>query len=110
EVARRNLDQAMTMLFESFKNPMKSFLRVQAGLLRFKEGLDKARLPESTSRRFFEEIVEAEACICGTPFNEPMRDKIREKMGEYLSDESTGVLNLLKDSISRSEEHTSELQ
>src|SRR5690606_15894804 len=24
EVARRNLDQAMTMLFESFKNPMKS--------------------------------------------------------------------------------------
>lgn len=99
--ATRALDVSMLVMFESLRNPVGSFSQVRTGLYKFKDGLDRARLPESTSKRFFEEIIEGESCICGAPFNEPMRDQIREKMGDYLSDESTGVLNLLKDAIAK---------
>lgn len=101
EEANRDRERAMRAMHLTLKNPVSAFPKVQYGLSRFKEGLDRARLPESTSRQFFEEIIKEEACICGAPFNQEMRNHVLSRMSNYLSDETTGVLNLLKEAITK---------
>ena len=66
-----------------------------------RDNLDRVRLPENTSAQFFEELVEEDDCICGRPMDETAREQIRARAERYLDADDSGVINALKQDISR---------
>jgi len=68
-------------------------------LLQLKEQLDRLKLPASTSSQFFEELLEEKECICGRLLDDKARRVIKERAGLYLAEETSGVLNSLKQDI-----------
>jgi DNA sulfur modification protein DndD len=66
-----------------------------------KANLDRAKLPESTSRQFFAELAEEKLCICGRPISEHERQVILARADEFLGDDLVSTLNSLKADIDR---------
>lgn len=69
------------------------------GLETLKEGLDKAKLPESSSRQFFVELAEQTVCVCGREIGDAERANIITYASKYLGENVAGVLNALKQDI-----------
>ena len=88
--------QAMALI----RQPQALSASFASELVDLKEKLDKLRLPASTSRQFFDELLEGEECICGRALDEKSKDNIRVKSERYLAEETSGVLNSIKSDIS----------
>lgn len=67
------------------------------GTLKLK--LDKAKLPESSSKQFFIELADEPLCVCGRPIGNEERRSIVEHASKYLGESIAGVLNALKADI-----------
>ncbi len=65
----------------------------------FKSSLDKAKLPESAAREFFEELAEEAQCVCGRELDEGTRENIRNRSQTYLGSDDVALLNALKSDI-----------
>jgi len=63
---------------------------------RFKDRLDRVKLPESAAREFFEELAEEDDCICGRALDETTRTEIRVRASSYLGSDNVALLNALK--------------
>jgi DNA sulfur modification protein DndD len=68
-------------------------------LLELKLQLDRLRLPASTSSQFFTELLEEEECICGRVLDYHAREVIEKRRELYLRDDTSGILNALKQDI-----------
>ena len=66
-----------------------------------RDNLDRVRLPENTSTQFFKELVEEAECICGRPLDEEAKEQIRTRAERYLDAADSGVINAIKQDISR---------
>ncbi len=77
-------------------------------LMELRDSLDRVRLPENTSAQFFEELVEEKDCVCGRPMDEAAREQIRARAERYLDADDSGVINALKQDISRYTEEPDE--
>jgi DNA sulfur modification protein DndD len=69
------------------------------GLETLKAGLDKAKLPESSSRQFFVELAQQPECVCGRPITDIERIAIAQHANKYLGENVAGILNALKQDI-----------
>lgn len=99
--AQSTLDVGLHAAFERLQKPLDASPKTRAALDGLAEALDSLRLPESTSRQFFHELLHEQTCICGRPMDEPARAAIRKAAGELLQDEAAGVINALKDDVRR---------
>lgn len=90
----RNLD-AINLL----RSPAVALPHALPKLENFRASLDKVKLPESTSREFFRELAEENACICGRPLDETTRAALLERSGDYLGDDDVQFLNQMKEAI-----------
>ncbi|MCY3817813.1 MAG: hypothetical protein OXH52_00405 [Gammaproteobacteria bacterium] len=70
-------------------------------LVELRDNLDRVRLPENTSAQFFEELVEEDDCICGRPMDVAASEQIRARAKRYLDADDSGIINALKQDISR---------
>jgi DNA sulfur modification protein DndD len=70
-----------------------------ASLKNLKANLDRLKLPTSTSREFFEELAEAEECVCGRKMDNKTRQAVRDRAKNYLAEDEVGVLNSIKSDI-----------
>jgi DNA sulfur modification protein DndD len=70
-----------------------------ASLSELKHQLDRLKLPASSSSQFFEELLEEPQCICGRPLDETHREILKNRAKLYLAEETSGVLNGLKQDI-----------
>lgn len=68
-------------------------------LLQLKGQLDRLKLPASISSQFFDDLLEERECICGRLLDEASRKVIKERSSLYLAEETSGVLNSLKQDI-----------
>lgn len=68
-------------------------------LVMLKDNLDRLHLPESTSKQFFDELVQEVNCICGREMDEAAKAHIKEHAANYLGEEISGQLNSLKTAI-----------
>lgn len=64
-----------------------------------KSNLDRLKLPTSTSKEFFKELVREKECICGRELDEETRQAIRDRTKLYLAEDEVGVLNNIKSDI-----------
>lgn len=99
--AEEAVQHSIDRLFSRLSQPHRLAPEVSNSLINLKNHLDRLKLPESTSRRFFEELLEEDECVCGRPIDETARARIESKAEDYLSADSAGVLNALKSDVGR---------
>jgi DNA sulfur modification protein DndD len=69
------------------------------GLANLKENLDKAKLPDVTSKQFFIELAEESLCVCGRPIGHNEKEHILLKTNQYLGNDVSGLINAIKQDI-----------
>lgn len=99
--AELSLSAALAGAFDNIRKPQLLSEGFGAALDTFRASLDKARLPEASSKQFFMELADEAECVCGRPITEKERYQIREHAGRYLGDEIAGVINAMKSDIAQ---------
>lgn len=100
--ARQNkLDNTLTKLMDQLRCPASASPIFSRSLQEVRNQLDRLKLPETTSKQFFKELEQEDHCICGRPLDEHSRQQIRDRAGQYLDQDIVGVLNTLKNDVSR---------
>jgi DNA sulfur modification protein DndD len=97
--ARLRLAAASLQVMAYVRQPQLLDDRFGRALIAFRDSLDRARLPEASSRQFFLELAEEAECICGRPISDHERGQILEHASKYLGDELAGVINAIKADI-----------
>lgn len=57
------------------------------------------KLPKTTSKEFFDLLIEQSECICGRKLEEEHKKIIQKKAEEFLTEDQIGVINALKQSL-----------
>ena len=99
--ARRDVAERRAKLMTALRLPHAVHPTLAGRLMELRDKLDRVRLPENTSAQFFEELVEEDDCVCGRPLDESAREQIRARAARYLDADDSGVINALKQDISR---------
>ena len=64
-----------------------------------RENLDRLKLPASTSKQFFDELLQEEHCICGRVMDESARAQVAMRADSYMGEDTSGFLNNLKGDV-----------
>lgn len=60
---------------------------------------DRAKLPGSSAKEFFQDLAAEALCICGRPIDEQSKKAILERSALYLGTEDVALLNSIKNSV-----------
>lgn len=107
-IAKNNLIQASDSFIQTLRSPEVVFSGFKNHLIKFKNNLDLAQLPEKSSRQFFVDMSVKEKCICGRPIGPLEKKHIIDHADEYLSTEISNVINHIKGDISSLTEKANE--
>lgn len=61
--------------------------------------MDHLQLPKTISLEFFDELAEADVCVCGREIGDQERTVIRERAHEYLAEDEISVMNAMKSAV-----------
>lgn len=99
--AEGQLTAATVTAISEIRNPQNLAEGFTKFLVDLKQNLDVLQLPESTSREFFDELKNAEECVCGRPIDTAAKMNIASKAESYLGSNEAGVLNIFKTDVTR---------
>ncbi len=97
--ANSNLSTLLTGAFTEMRKPQCLSSRFTAGLQALRENLEKLKLPENAAKEFFDDLAEADHCVCGEEMTNARRGAILARRDSYLGKEDQGVLNAIKGAI-----------
>ncbi|MFP4338203.1 MAG: hypothetical protein ACLFQP_09765 [Halothece sp.] len=97
--AEIQVQQDVIKVIAAMRDPHKLHPKFGLALQNLKKNFDTLKLPTSTSKEFFEELADAEECVCGRPMNETTRQTIRDRASRYLGEDEVGILNSIKSDI-----------
>ena len=98
-VAESELDSALEIFMADLRSPQKLFKGFSDQLHNFKLSLDKAKLPDTSSRQFFIDLCDQKICVCGHEIGLTERNHILEHAENYLAGDVSGILNAIKGDI-----------
>ncbi|KWV59185.1 hypothetical protein AS026_29220 [Rhizobium altiplani] len=91
-------EHAFTVL-DSMRVPHRLSTSFAEAIYELKRNLDRAKLPGTAAREFFQDLSNEERCVCGTPIDDKLRETIRERAANYLGSDEVGFLNAMKTDI-----------
>ena len=94
--AKNNVQRNAERTLELMRSPHAIHSSLARSMMQLKDGLDKARLPESAAREFFEDIAKEKECICGRAIDKKIADTIRKRSTSYLGNDDVILLNSMK--------------
>ncbi|PZP39256.1 MAG: hypothetical protein DI601_25540 [Azospirillum brasilense] len=97
--ANSNLSTLLATAFTEIRKPQYLSSRFTAGLQALRENLEKLKLPENAAKEFFDDLAEADYCVCGEEMSDARRTAILARRDAYLGKEDQGVLNAIKGAI-----------
>lgn len=97
--AEDKVSEKVKFAINNMRNPHLLTPEFASSLQHLKSNFDRLKLPTSTSKEFFEELVRENECICGRPLDEESRQAIRDRTKLYLAEDEVGVLNNIKSDI-----------
>lgn len=100
DAARKSVKYLEGDLLVSLRKPHAISSEVANRLIELKKGLDKAQLPETAAREFFNEIAQEPECICGRKHDDASRAAIKERSQRYLGSDESGEINAFKERVS----------
>ena len=95
-------NQILIEILQLYKHPFSISKSIENEYRTFRKNLDEQKLPESSTRAFFEETAKKDECICGEPLDQRKKDIILKKSEAFMGDEYTEFLNAMKSSVSES--------
>jgi DNA sulfur modification protein DndD len=95
----QTLAGAMREFMERMRRPEALAASFGTVLHSLKSNLDLTKLPDSTSRQFFQELALERECICGRHIGEEERDAILARADHFLGEDLAGVLNAFKQEV-----------
>jgi len=99
ELAKTRVEKAFHEIDKIFPNPLILHPFLTKSLGELADNLDKLKLPEFTSRAFFDELINEPDCVCDRPMNEAARAAVKRKADLILGDSINGFLNSLKRTV-----------
>jgi hypothetical protein len=91
-------DRANSVL-DGMREPYAVSAHFARSIADLRAGLDKVKLPERAAREFFEELADADICVCGRPIDDHIKEAIRAGAKQYLGSDDVSLLNMMKTSI-----------
>jgi hypothetical protein len=91
-------DRANSVL-DGMRDPYAVSAHFARSIADLRAGLDKVKLPERAAREFFEELADAEICVCGRPIDDHIKEAIKAGAKQYLGSDDVSLLNMMKTSI-----------
>ncbi len=88
-------------VMQDVRMPLAVHASFGAALVDLKSNLDSLRLPENTSKQFFEDLLSEPECICGRDMTAGARQEIDRRSKGYLDDAESGTINAMKQEITR---------
>lgn len=86
-------------VLDSMREPFALSPAFASSILSLKSGLDRAKLPGSAAREFFNDMAKEAECICGRPIDEHVQQAIRDRAVLYLASDDVLFLNAMKEAI-----------
>lgn len=93
------LSGAVREMMDRMRRPEALAPSFAATLKSLKANLDVAKLPDSTSRQFFQELALKPECVCGRAIGDAQRLHILTCADDFLGEELAGVLNAFKQEV-----------
>ena len=97
--ANSNLSTLLASAFAEIRKPQYLSSRFTSGLQALRENLERLKLPENAAKEFFDDLAEADYCVCGEEMTDERRAAILTRRNVYLGKEDQGVLNAIKGAI-----------
>jgi DNA sulfur modification protein DndD len=97
--ANGNLSTLLNGSVADIRRPQNLSPRFTAGLQALRDNLEKLKLPENAAREFFDDLADADHCVCGEEMSDSRRAAILDRRDSYLGKEDQGVLNAIKGAI-----------
>lgn len=97
--ASKVVEDTAEQCFELIQSPHCLAKQFADEMLTLKSSLDKAKLPESTAREFFEDLAHESVCICGREMTPECRVHIQAHASRYLGSEDIALLNAMKSDV-----------
>jgi len=91
-------DQAL-LVVEQMRAPHALSPRFAEAIYELKSNLDRAKLPGTAAREFFQDLALEQYCVCGTEIDDDLRGEIRRRAENYLGTDEVGFLNAMKSDI-----------
>lgn len=91
-------DQSIVVL-DAMRTPHRLSAEFAEAIYDLKLNLDRAKLPGTAAREFFQDLAEEKRCVCGTEIDDDLREKIRTRAANYLGSDEVGFLNAMKTDI-----------
>lgn len=99
-VAESRVRDSTRDLLGRMRNPHALSSSFAQDVISLKANLDRAKLPESAAREFFEDLAKEDVCVCGRDLDECSRRAIRERAERYLGSDDVQLLNAIKGDVS----------
>ena len=97
--AQSHVESSANDVLDDMRNPHSLSSSFAARMITLKDSLDRAKLPESAAREFFEELADETECICGSPITDTMRAHLKVQAGRYMGSDDVLLLNQLKGDV-----------
>ena len=97
--AQRRMEKVAAIVLQEMRNPHSLLPDFADQMYSLKKSLDRVKLPATTSREFFHELVEEDDCICGRPLDDATREQLLKRADRYLAGDNMSLLNAMKTDI-----------
>lgn len=113
EEERKNIEKEISEkivhVLNEIRNPFLLSKSIADKLISLSSKMQILRLPRTMSKQFFEELAEADKCICGRTIGSNEKAYILEKAEDFLAEDQIGVINSMKSAI-RNRDYNTTLQ
>lgn len=98
--AQSQVDSSVNDVLNEMRNPYSLSSSFASQMITLKDSLDRAKLPESAAREFFEELADEAECVCGRPIDDDaIRTHIKGRAKRYMGSDDVSILNRLKEEV-----------
>lgn len=100
ENLKKERDDKSSYFLNSLRDPFSFGDFFSNKLEQFKDSLDSAKLPTTTAKAFFDDLINKYTeCVCGEKLTDEKRKIIEKNKDKFLDDDEWGILNSIKTSI-----------
>lgn len=99
ESTQRELRDKATEVLDLMRDPHALAAGFARDMYDLKVNLDRAKLPGTAAREFFQDLAGEKYCVCGTEITPTLSVAIKERASEYLGSDDVGFLNSMKSDI-----------
>lgn len=97
--AKDDVRDQSSVVLDSMRIPHRLSVAFADSIHELKRNLDRAKLPGSAAKEFFQDLSIEERCVCGTVIDDDLRERIQERAKNYLASDEVGFLNAMKTDI-----------